>query len=397
MESSGRSGRGSLLATGWWLVPLFALHLAACTSLSPPQRRVSDISPLELDGHSLAVEEVAARVSTPDLLAMDADMRDFVMRYAGGSSTERQRLYSLHRAVRGPATLGVEYDALASGSARDVFHRGTANCLSYATLFVAMAREAGLDAGYQWLEVRPQWTRDGERVLVRLHVNVAVRIGRRQEYMVDIDPLESRDISASHRLSDTDAEALYHSNLAMRALGDDELETAWLQGVRALQLSPQLAQLWVNLGAIYRRAGQHRAAEASYLYALDLDPWEWSAMNNLVVLYTLEGNVAERERWDRRVAGHREANPYYHAWLGDQAADEGNWPEARDNYRRALELAPADSRLLYALGQAHEQLGEPGEALDLVRRAMQTATLRTDVEAYSNYLESLQRSVAAGS
>ncbi len=33
---------------------------------------------------------------------------------------------------------------MAGGGARDVFHRGSANCLSYASLFVALAREADL-------------------------------------------------------------------------------------------------------------------------------------------------------------------------------------------------------------------------------------------------------------
>ena len=151
----------------------------------------------------------------------------------------------------------MRYDPEAGGTARDAFHRGTANCLSYASLFVALAREAGLDADYQWLEVSPRWMRDGERVTVRLHVNVLVKLGQGEQFMVDIDPLESRDIAGSRQISDTDALALYHSNIAMNALADEHTEEAWLQAVRALQLSPGTAHLWVNLGAVYRFNGQH--------------------------------------------------------------------------------------------------------------------------------------------
>ena len=87
-------------------------------------------------------------MSTPDLLELDDNRRAFVERYTGDVSGERARLMTLHRAIKGSATLGVRYDPDADGTARDAFHRGTANCLSYASLFVALAREAGLDAGY---------------------------------------------------------------------------------------------------------------------------------------------------------------------------------------------------------------------------------------------------------
>ena len=51
------------------------------------------------------------------------------------------------------------------------------------------------------------------------------------------------------------------STIAMEALAKEELERAWINAVRALQISPAIAHLWVNLGAIYRHAGQHRAAQ----------------------------------------------------------------------------------------------------------------------------------------
>jgi len=41
----------------------------------------------------------------------------------------------------------------------------------------------------------------------------------------------------------------------MQALGTDDVITAWLHTVRALQLHPQRSHMWVNLGAIYRAAG----------------------------------------------------------------------------------------------------------------------------------------------
>jgi Flp pilus assembly protein TadD len=176
----------------------------------------------------------------------------------------------------------------------------------------------------------------------------------------------------------------------MQALGTDDVITAWLHTVRALQLHPQQSHMWVNLGAIYRAAGQHREAERSYLYALELDPWENSAMNNLVVLYAMDGRETDRQFWEGKVSGYRESNPFYHAWLGDQAAEKANWQAALENYQQALRLSPQDSQLLFALGTTHEQLGQSGLASRFIQRAIELATLRSEVDVYRAYLRKLQ-------
>jgi Flp pilus assembly protein TadD len=379
-------------------VLLVACTLLACSTTPDPDpaHAISELPPLRLDNHSLRVDQVAALTPTPDLLAIDQEMREFVQLYTGGVRNSRQRLMMLHRAVTGAATLNVEYDPFAEGGAQDVFYRGSANCLSYANLFVALAREAGLKASYQWLEVRPQWTRMGERVMVRLHVNTLVKLVGGGEYMVDIDPLPSRDIAGTQKMSDADAQALYHSNIAMDALAGEDLEQAWLHGVRALQISPHVPHLWVNLGAIYRMTGQHREAESSYLYALQLDPWDRSAMNNLVVLYQIEGRDEDRDYWEVRVAHYRDGNPYYHAWLGDRAAKEGDWVAALQHYEEAVERLPDDSQLLYTTGLIHYRLDQLQEASTYIKRAIATATLYSDINTYKLQLDMVRRKQLAG-
>lgn len=358
--------------------------------------QVAALPPLELPDRIVTPAQARERAPTPDLLAVTPAMRAFVARYADSSHSPRARLRVLHGAITGPATLGVEYAPFASGTAIEVFERGTANCLSYASLFVALAREAGLNAQYQWLEVKPQWTRQGERVMVRLHVNVAVKLRGREQFMVDIDPLQSRDIASSRLISDRDAQALYHSNIAMEALAKEELERAWINAVRALQISPAIAHLWVNLGAIYRHAGQHRAAQDSYLQALELDPRDRSAMNNLAVLFHIEGDEEQRLYWERRVESYRESNPYYYAWLGDKAGEADDWPGAARYYEKALSMRPQDSGLLYALGLIHTRLGETALATEYLRRAIEKATLFSDRKLYERQLNVLLREPGSG-
>jgi Flp pilus assembly protein TadD len=376
-------------------MPLLSALLCGCAAA--PGRDAADLAPLQLAHSSLGLEAVEREVVTPDLLAVDDEMRAFVERYTSGMSNRRQRLKALHRSVKGAGVLGIDYDPAAEGTAIETFHRGTANCLSYASLFIALAREADLNAAYQFLEVRPQWTRLGERVAVRLHVNVALRLSPTEQFMVDIDPLPSRDIAGSREISDTDAQALHHNNVAMEALARGDLRNAWLHEVRALQLSPDMAHLWVNMGAIYRHAGQHREAENNYLHALQLDPTDRSAMTNLVVLYRLEGRQEELDYWLAQVERYRDDNPYYHAWLGDQAGEAADWRAALGHYLTAVELGPEDAQLLHSTSLIYQQLDEDRAARHYLELAVQAATLQSERERYQRQLDALQGGILAGS
>lgn len=330
----------------------------------------------------------------PDLLELDDAMRRFLVHYAPRDAHPQRRLSSLHEAIRGPGTLGLQYDPFADGSARDVFHRGTANCLGYANLFVALAREAGLDARYQWLEVRPQWSHLGDRVARGLHVNVLVRLPDGNRYMVDIDPLQPGDVAGSHLLQDHEAAALHYNNLAVEAMEAGEMGLAWQQSVRALHLAPDMAQLWVNLGVLYRHSGREDIAEEAWLRALELDARERSAMNNLVLLYQRQGREAERQRWATALLRHRDSSPWYHAALGQRAGVEDDWQAALEHYQRALKLLPDDSQLLKETALVELRLGNNRRAEALLQRALAAASLDRDVRALEGKLRVLQQARA---
>ncbi|MEQ9462105.1 MAG: tetratricopeptide repeat protein [Haliea sp.] len=374
-----------------WLQAVTALLcgalLSACASLDGSAVAANQLPPLLQNGYAMSLADAFAGPPAPDLLELTPEMKAFVTRYAPADGGARQRLLSLHEAVKGQGALGVVYDPVADGTAAAVFRAGVANCLSFAHLFVALAREAGLDARYQWLEVRPQWTRMGERVSVRLHVNVMVRMPAGEQFMVDIDPLQSRDVAASRLLSDVDAAALDHNNIAMGALARGDIEAAWSELARALRLSPGLSQLWVNLGVVYRHVGQLDDAEWSLLQALAIDSGDRSAMNNLVVLYAQMGRGEERDFWVERIERHRDRNPWYHAWLGDRAAEEGDWLAASKHYRVALKLNPDDSAMLYASGIIHFRLRQYAAAERLIEQAIDAASLRSDIQGYRAQLE----------
>lgn len=377
------------------LVAALATLLSACGTSPQIDFSASELTPLQFEGRIIDSDDVE-RLDAPDLLALNDDMRAFVKKFTGESGNPRDRLLALHAAVKSSAGLDLEYDPFADGSAAEVFVRGTANCLSYANLFVALAREAGLDARYQWMDIRPQWHRVGGRVALRMHVNVLVRDHRdNQEFMIDIDPLRRHQIAGSDTLTDRQAEALYYGNKAMQSLSDDRADEAWSQTARALELAPDITHLWVNLGAVYRNQQQYDAAEKAYFRALSTDANDRSAMNNLAVLYRFTGQDEEEDYWLDRMNRYRLSNPYYHAGLGDIAGGKGDWDDAFEHYAKAVKLHPEDSELIYALGLIEHRRGNADAATRLIEKAIDEADFRVDQQNYRIQLKAIRKERAA--
>jgi len=363
-------------------VVLCLVLLPACTTLPDWTFDARDIPPLKFEGERYVFEPSRRGRRRENILATSEDMRAFVERNTGEANNPTNKLMALHRAIKGQGGLAIEYDPFADGDAQGAFERGSANCLSYAHMFIALAREAGLNARYQWMEVRPEWHRMGDRVAVRLHVNVQVKTRDGTEYMVDIDPLNRSEVAGTRLMSDAEGLGLYYNNKAMNALADDRPVDAWKQLTRGLEVASGLSQLWVNLGAIYRLSGQYAEAEQSYFHALEIDQADRSAINNLVVLYELQGREQERGYWLDRLARYRDLNPYYHASLGEQAMAEEDWEGAYDHYKRAQRLQPEDGQLLYSLGLAAYKLGDFREAGRLIERAIERASFQLEKARY---------------
>ncbi|MEE4277203.1 MAG: transglutaminase domain-containing protein [Halieaceae bacterium] len=375
------------------LALLLPVLLSACAS-SGSRTTGLEVPPLRFADEVYEVGD-ALREPEVDVLALSDEMRAFVARHTEGVNSPQRRLQALHQAVKAEDGLDMRYDPFADGDARQAFERGTANCLSYAHMFIALARHAGLDARYQWMEVRPEWHRIGERVAVRLHVNVSVIDRDGSHFMVDIDPLRRHEVAGSRIMSDPEGLALYHNNLAMMAFAEERPVEAWKSVVRGLRVAPDLSQLWVNLGAIYRVAGQDRDAEAAYHEALRVNRLDRSAMNNLVVLYRDLGKDKDADFWERKLWHYRDRNPYYHASLGDEALKIEDWESAYAHYRRALKLQPMDGQLNYALGIIEQHRGNLKAAERLLTRAVEKAAFPRERERYQVVLRSIREEQAA--
>ncbi len=348
------------------LVAACALALSACVSVpSTPAARALGASFVAIpapDGRSLADSGITK---------LDTDMRDFLASEVTGRD-DPTRLRQLIRAVVENASFRIAYGDH-TRSAAETFHERRGNCLSFTNLFVALAREVGLDVSYQEVDVPPVWTVHDESFVVSRHVNavIAARSGATQ--VVDFNMAEFRAAFPRREISDARAAAHYHSNLGVERLEVGDADGAFAHFARALALDRTLAQAWVNLGAWYRRAGDPARAEASYLEALRIDPRELVAMSNLGALHAREGN-AELARWyQRRAANFRLQNPYYRYERARVAYLSGDFPSAARQLREALRRSDADPNFYSLLGMTYRELGRRDDARDAFARALELA------------------------
>jgi tetratricopeptide (TPR) repeat protein len=163
--------------------------------------------------------------------------------------------------------------------------------------------------------------------------------------------------------------ALYHSNLGemLRLLGRPR--DAIASGHRAIELEPNNPQAINNLGIAYFDIEDYASAEQCYRRALALDPAFAEACSNL-------GNALRTtKRLDEAVVAYNRAialKPNYaeaYNNLGTALRDQKKAAESEPVYRKALALRPNDAATLNNLALALMELDREEEAIQVLKRS----------------------------
>lgn len=307
---------------------------------------------------------------SPDDLELVTDgMREFVRQQVPRDTGSHQRAWTLAHAVTNRHFLPFRYDPSLTLPPGETYRRSTGNCLSFSLMLVAMARQAGVAAHFQEAILEPEYSSVNDTFVNSRHINVVLGEGHFR-YTVDVSGRVPEDFVHTRRLSDREAYAQYYNNLGVDALLDDDLPAAWVRFSQALELAPDVAYLWSNLGVTLNRNGQTLDAERAYQTALAVDRGESIALNNLFVIYQQEGRDADAAELERRVERHRKRNPYYLAKLATDALESQQYDQAIDLLRRSIRINEQEYRFHGALAQAQYLAGNSKEArvsLDLAR------------------------------
>jgi Flp pilus assembly protein TadD len=321
----------------------------------------------------LVLESRHGMVPDEDILAVSPDMRELAAGVVRENSSRRQRLAVLAELFTEGRGLELDYDPLGTYTAAETLDLRAGNCLAYTHLFVAVAREVGLDARYREVRGITRWDEVGEFVLVNRHVGAFGEIPRYGTYHADFGLLNWGEDRFGGLISDDRARALHFNNLGARSLTGGDSITAVRQLNRALVIDRGLSYIWANLGTAYMRLGEPALAEKAYRQALRLDIYDSTAINQLVRLYESLGEERLAERYRERAQRVARQNPYRQYYEAMDAIEEGNLDQAIALLRRAAQTQPNELQFQLQLGVALALRGHERSARDRFTRAARLA------------------------
>jgi len=375
------------------LVTLMIIMTASCASIEKPAplfdsqeittRMLLESSPL-LDG----AEPVD--LSQIDVLEVSPEMIEFMDRWIDDNEGDYARLRRLLYALMGDGTFEVIYDDT-TRTAKETFLDQRGNCLSFTSMFVAMARYIGLDADFQEVTVPPDWSVSGQTFILSKHVNVYVHIDSRRDQMIDFNLADVHMSYDRQVISDRRGRAHYFNNKGVELMLDGDTTLAFANFLESLNSDESFSPAWINLGILYSRNGYPNYAEAAYLLALDYVSTSLVAMANLAALYNRQGRTELVERYQSMLESHRMQNPYYHYHLARTAFENEDYVTAIDHLHAAIRKSRNDDNFYFLMSLSYLNIGDKESAQHWMKKAEEVAEMSTDKKKYHNKLDLLMR------
>lgn len=289
-------------------------------------------------------------------------MRKFLSDHVNPGATDVFKLQQLIDAIMGKNSFGLEYDEK-TRVATETFRLQKGNCLSFSIMFVALAREVGLEAEFQEVDIPPDWSMRKDVYVLNRHINVSVSLGAAGVHVVDFNISDFKTTYDMHIVSDTRGTAHFYNNIGVEWMqkGDVAHAVAYFR-LAIVEGDGGFSPPWTNLGNLYQRAGHLDYAEAAFLEALKADKRDGVAMSNLVGLYARLGDDKKAEVYRKRVREHRMRNPYYRFELAREAFFERDYEVAIEHLKHATRKERNEDEFYFLLGLSYLMMGEEKEA-----------------------------------
>lgn len=375
------------------LVMVLAIQFACSSLPKSDERDLRDSQEDLLAGAPILLGAQMPGLPEVDVLAMTPEMHSFLAQAVNPRLSPSIKLKRLLRRFIDDKSFRIDYSQM-TYTAGETFSSRRGNCLSFTNMFIAMARQLGVDAHYQQVNVPPSWDQRGNFILLSRHINIHIKAPKRpggtspDSYVVDFNARNYKSIYRTEILSDERALAHYHSNIGVQKLSDGEYLQSFLNFRRGLELDPDFEDLWNNLGALYSRIGKPDYAEKSYLIAARKGE-SMAALSNLTHLYERIGNDEQASIYRQQVARFRARNPYYRYHLAQDSLNVGDLKAAAEHLRYAMRIKPEEDSFYYLMGMVVLKTGDQSKALKYFEEARQVAADDTIKRRYSDKIRQL--------
>lgn len=362
--------------------------LAGCAAAPQPpevlEKQAALLSGVHVFGEPVSTDEVP----DVDILEISDEMQAFLAEHVGEARIPSVKFRRMFRSLADNGYFTSSYAADTTRTAAQTFHNKSGNCLSYTNMFIALARQLGLDARYQIVQVPPSWDADAGYLIRYTHINVLMKgfvydPAYGADFSVDFNDVLPDPEYPRYEISDDDATSLFYANRSISRLRAGDARSAFVNLKKAIELTPENADLWINLGAFYAKQGAYEQAQGAYEIALSHDPASRGAISGLGRAHYLMGDYETAERYAEQVRRYRDRNPFYHYAIAQAEFERERYDKALEAINTAIGLKFRNGRFHFLKGLTEYKLGEAEAAEVSFRRA----------ERFGNYRDLMKRYV----
>jgi tetratricopeptide (TPR) repeat protein len=340
------------------------LLLSACSTL--PSQNAQAVR-VNLFNDSLFPSADDYAIETPQsLFELSEQAKEFVDQAVSRGKSEERQVLGLIDKIFDRSDFDLLYRADANTNATQTFESRAANCLSLTIMTYAMAKHAGFNTKFQRIEIPEFWTRRSGYTLVNGHINIKVKPSVKvnsfdlfnRDLTIDFDPQDGLQNFRARELDKDTIVAMFYNNKAAELILKGELNHAYAYLRAALDVDHSFKGAMVNLGLVYRQAGDLELAQKAYLSAIAIDQGYLTAWENLATLYTRTERNQEADAIYKRLERERRSNPYYYMMLAEEAFDSARYKESIAHFKHAISLDDDPHQFYFGLAKAHFKLAD---------------------------------------
>ena len=310
-----------------------------------------------------------------------------------GTRARLQRILDFIFRSEDEGGLGITYDNSHTRTISEVLRDRKANCISLTALYVASCNLVEIPAHFAEPMNFNRWTRDGRIIRMERHVVAVVSMFPQADVVADFLPQlrQRQGVYVVKILSRERTLALFHSNRAVELLSAGQLDEALEQADIAVKADPTSNVSWNIRGVVLKGADQIEKAEADYLMALSLDAKDTAAIGNMEALLRETNRQDEALHYRQLGLELRQKDPYFQAFLAEEAMEAQQWEEAATRVAVAIKLLPYESKFYLLKAKLDLVEGKPQKALAALELARRWA-VPAERERYDNKIALLKKS-----
>jgi tetratricopeptide (TPR) repeat protein len=287
---------------------------------------------------------------------------------------DSQKIDALLSALYGPEGKDFTYAPNLTLPPGEAFETRQGNCLTFAMLFVTLAREIGLNAVFNEVDASPGWEREGDIIIETGHINILVR-SKSRNYVIEWVEYY-RDLSSLflHPISDERAISHYFNNLGIRSMSEKDYPRSLFCLEQALDIDPTNANAWQNYGVYWIRQKQMDKAEEAFLKGIKLSGKQSSIYFLLSRFYEQQGDKARALIYLKKGKRYAKKNPFYNFNQAMEAKEQKDDKKAVKYLNSAIRKLPDYHRFHYELAMCYYRMGKA----ELWKNEMEKAIQSTD-------------------